>query len=399
MKEMKEKIWTAIDRDAARFKDTALFIGSHPELGNEEFLASQRLIGELESYGFSVEKEVLGLKTAFIASYAAKKPGPVIALLSEFDALPDLGHACGHHLISAMSLAAAAGLRAVIEEIGGTIRVYGTPAEETKGAKVPMAAAGLFDDADFALMAHPYHSYEASGNSLSMDAIQFEFFGKAAHAAASPHEGINALDAVLLLFNSINALRQQMESHVRIHGIITEGGKAANIIPDYAAAQFYIRSATRSHTDEMVQKVLRGAEGAALQTGCTLKTSNYEYSYDELLTNETLSGVFNKNLADLGIPEREIRRGNDHGSLDLGNVSLRCPTIHPFVKITDRHYQLHTKEFRDSAMTERALDGMLIGAKALAAAACEAAADPGLLKAIQEEFQDSKDKEDVKPSV
>ncbi|MEB3102995.1 M20 family metallopeptidase [Ferviditalea candida] len=381
------KIWTAIDREAARFEDAALFIGNHPEMGNEEFLASQRLIGELESLGFAVEKEVLGLKTAFIASYAAEKPGPTIALLSEFDALPDLGHACGHHLISGMSLAAAAGLRAVLDEIGGTLRVYGTPAEETKGAKVPMSEAGLFDDVDFALMAHPYHSYEASGTSLAMDAIQFEFFGKAAHAAASPHEGINALDAVLLLFNSISALRQQLESHVRIHGIITEGGKAANIIPDYAAARFYIRSATRAHTDETVQKVLRCAEGAALQTGCSLKTSNYEYSYDELRTNETLSAVFNRNLTELGIDGSEIRRGNDHGSLDLGNVSLRCPTIHPFVKVTDQPFHLHTKEFRDSAMTGRAIEGMLLGAKALAGTACEAAADPALLRAIREEFQ------------
>ncbi len=193
-----------------------------------------------------------------------------------------------------MSIGAAVGLKSVIDETGGTIRVYGTPAEETKGAKVPMAAAGLFDDVDIALMAHPYYAYEKSGASLAMDALQFEYTGKAAHAAASPYEGVNALDGVLLLFNSINALRQQLRSDTRIHGIITEGGKAANIIPDYAAAQFYVRSATRVYTDEVVHKVLSCAEGAALQTGCTLKVSNYEYSYDELMTNEALSELFYK---------------------------------------------------------------------------------------------------------
>src|SRR5690606_17807342 len=143
------------------------------------------------------------MPTAFIASYQAEKPGPVIAFMAEYDALPEIGHACGHHLISSMSLAAGAALRSVIDHTGGTIRVYGTPAEETKGAKVPMAEHGLFDDVDAAMMAHPYHAYEKSGSSLAMDALQFEFFGKAAHAAASPHEGINALDAVIQLFNAI----------------------------------------------------------------------------------------------------------------------------------------------------------------------------------------------------
>ncbi|WP_282935363.1 M20 family metallopeptidase [Paenibacillus sp. RC67] len=386
---MKTTIAATIDQHADSFIQISRFIGENPELGHEEWLASRRLMDELKVHGFEIQNPVLDLPTAFIGTYSSGKPGPIVAFLCEYDALADLGHACGHHIIGTMGIAAAIGLKSVIDELGGTIRVYGTPAEETKGAKVPMSAEGLFDDVDFALMAHPYYTYEKSGESLAMDAIQFEYFGKAAHAAASPYEGVNALDAVLLLFQSINALRQQLQSHVRIHGIIPEGGKAANIIPDYASAQFYVRSSNRPYTDEVVKKVLLCAEGAALQTGCALKTSNYEFSYDELITNQTLSELFTKNLLAMGVNEEEIQYGKDHGSVDLGNVSRHCPTIHPYIKVVDEVHLLHTKEFRDLAMKDRAFDGMLLGAKVLAHTAYDALSNPDILKAIRDEFQKS----------
>lgn len=383
---MKPDIFNAINNNAETLKQLALFIGSHPELGHEEKLACEKLTAELERHGFRVEAGVLGLLTAFIATFASAKPGPTVAFLCEYDALPGLGHACGHHLICTSGLGAAIGLKAALDEIGGTIRVYGTPAEETKGAKVPMAEAGLFDDVDIALMAHPFYRHEKSGSSLAMDALQFEFRGKAAHAAANPEDGVNALDAVLLLFGSLNALRQQLASHARIHGIITHGGTAPNIIPDYAAAQFYIRSASRPYTDETARKAIRCAEGAALQTGCTLAVSNYEYSYDELRTNEPLSETFTANLTALGVEADRIHEGRDHGSLDLGNVSRRCPAIHPFVQVIDETHMLHTPEFRDLAMTDRALDGMLLAAKALAATAYDAMVEPGLMARIKRAF-------------
>lgn len=383
---MKERIFQAIEQHAPLFKETSLYIGHNPELGSEEFKAYARLTQVLEDMDFAVEREVLDIPTAFIARYQAAKPGPVIGFLAEFDALPELGHACGHHLICSMAIAAATGLKAVIDETGGEIRVYGTPAEETTGAKVPMAAAGLFDDVDVALMAHPYHTYEHSGQSLAMDAVQFAYHGKPAHAAANPSQGINALDAVLQLFNSINALRQQLESHVRIHGIIKEGGVAANIIPEYAVAQFYIRSGNRPYTNETVQKVLRCAEGAALQTGARLEVTNYEYSYDELATNQALSDAYTQNLIALGIPAESIETGKDHGSVDLGNVSRRCPAIHPYVKVIDEKHALHTAEFRDLALKDRALDGMLFGAKVLAATAYDVITIPGLKERIRGEF-------------
>ncbi|MGO4698968.1 M20 family metallopeptidase [Paenibacillus sp. 2TAB26] len=385
----KNLIFNEIDLYADAFRTISRSVGSRPELGHEEFFASELLCTELAKYGFEVERGILGIETSFIGVYDTGSPGPTVGFLCEYDALPEIGHACGHHLICSMSMAAAVGLKAALinSGIGGKIRIYGTPAEETRGAKVPMAEAGLFDDCDFALMAHPYYTFERSGESLALDAVQFEFHGLAAHAAASPYEGINALDAVLQLFNSVNALRQQTRSDARIHGIIDNGGKAPNIIPDYASAKFYVRSASRTYTNELTAKVLRCAEGAALQTGCTVTTNHFEYSYDELLTNEALSEQFNTNLIEAGIRPEDMEIGKDHGSLDLGNVSVRCPAIHPYVKVVQDRLLLHTEAFRDAAMTEYALDGMLFGAKMLAATAYDVFADPALLARIRTEFE------------
>ncbi|MCC3377110.1 M20 family metallopeptidase [Cohnella sp. REN36] len=385
--EGKDRIRAAIDAYAPTLRDLAAYIGAHPELGHREVLASARLTEALEALGFAVSRGTLGLATAFVAEYRSAKPGPTIGLLAEYDALPDIGHACGHHLICTMALGAAAGLRPLIDELGGCIRVYGTPAEETMGAKVDMAAAGLFDDVDAALMAHPYYRFERSGSSLAMDALQFEFRGKAAHAAANPQDGINALDAVIQLFNSVNALRQQTKSDARIHGIVSHGGQAPNIIPEYAAAQFYVRSATRAYTDELARKVTACAEAAAIATGAALTTSNYEYSYDELRTNEALSDAFTSNLVASGIPADQIASGHDNGSLDLGNVSLRCPAVHAYVQVVDQPYTLHSVEFRDAAQTDRAYDGMVFGAKMLALTAFDVFSDPALLGRIRAEFR------------
>jgi amidohydrolase len=386
MSSLKTILRDTIQAYSTRLIEVAAFIGAHPELGHEEKHAFALLTSELEYLGFQLDRGTLGLETAFIAEYRSAKPGPLIGLLAEYDALPEIGHACGHHLICTMAVGAAAGLRTIVDETGGTIRVYGTPAEETKGAKIDMAAAGLFDDCDIAIMAHPYHSYERSGSSLAMDAFQFEYYGKAAHAAANPDLGINALDAVILLFNAVNALRQQTKKDARIHGIISQGGQAPNVIPDYAAAQFYVRSASREYTDELARKVTACAEAAGIATGCKLTVSNYEYSYDELRTNETLSDAFTANLIADGIAKEDIRIGHDNGSLDLGNVSHHCPVIHPYIKVVNEPYQLHTKEFRDAAQTDTAYKAMVFGATMLAFTACDVLTDAQLLMRIKEEY-------------
>ncbi|MFP7735718.1 M20 family metallopeptidase [Priestia aryabhattai] len=384
---MKQLINETINKLQGTFYDVSKYIGQNPELGHEEFKACKALTDVLKEQGFTVEIGTCDLPTAFTAVYDSQKPGPSIGFMAEYDALPDLGHACGHNLIGTMSIAAGIGLSKAVAETGGKIYVYGTPAEETRGGKVTMAEQGIFNHLDVAMMVHPYYCHQKSGRSLAMDAIQFEFFGKSAHAAAAPHEGINALDGVLQTFNSINALRQHVKPDVRIHGVITEGGKAANVVPDYAVAQFYVRASTRAYVDEVTDKVKACANGAALATGTKLKISNYEFSYDDMQTNQTLSDVYTKNLISLGVDEQSIKEDQgDHGSLDMGNVSQVVPAIHPYIQICDDYFVCHTHEFREAALSEQGREAMILGAKTMALTGYDVLTNQTLLQKIKEEF-------------
>ncbi|MED3881660.1 M20 family metallopeptidase [Priestia megaterium] len=384
---MKQLINETINNLQDTFYDVSKYIGQNPELGHEEFKACKALTDVLKEQGFTVEIGTCDLPTAFTAVYDSQKPGPSIGFMAEYDALPDLGHACGHNLIGTMSIAAGIGLSKAVAETGGKVYVYGTPAEETRGGKVTMAEQGIFNHLDVAMMVHPYYCHQKSGRSLAMDAIQFEFFGKSAHAAAAPHEGINALDGVLQTFNSINALRQHVKPDVRIHGVITEGGKAANVVPDYAVAQFYVRASTRSYVDEVTEKVKACANGAALATGTKLKISNYEFSYDDMQTNQTLSDVYTNNLISLGVSEQSITEDQgDHGSLDMGNVSQVVPAIHPYIQICDDYFVCHTHEFREAALSEQGREAMILGAQTMALTGYDVLTNPTLLQKIKEEF-------------
>ncbi|WP_377520545.1 M20 family metallopeptidase [Priestia megaterium] len=388
---MKQLINEAINKLQDTFYDISKYIGKNPELGHKEFKACKALTDVLKEQGFTVEIGACDLPTAFTAVYDSQKPGPSIGFMAEYDALPDLGHACGHNLIGTMSIAAGIGLSKAVAETGGKIYVYGTPAEETRGGKVTMAEQGIFNHLDVAMMVHPYYCHQKSGRSLAMDAIQFEFFGKSAHAAAAPHEGINALDGVLQTFNSINALRQHVKPDVRIHGVITEGGKAANVVPDYAVAQFYVRASTRAYVDEVTDKVKACANGAALATGTKLKISNYEFSYDDMQTNQTLSEVYTNNLISLGVSEQSITEDQgDHGSLDMGNVSQVVPAIHPYIQICDDYFVCHTHEFREAALSEQGREAMILGAKTMALTGYDVLTNQTLLQKIKEEFNATK---------
>ncbi|BFI97844.1 M20 family metallopeptidase [Priestia sp. Y58] len=388
---MKQLINETINKLQDTFYDVSKYIGQNPELGHEEFKACKALTDVLKEQGFTVEIGTCDLPTAFTAVYDSQKPGPSIGFMAEYDALPDLGHACGHNLIGTMSIAAGIGLSKAVAETGGKVYVYGTPAEETRGGKVTMAEQGIFNHLDVAMMVHPYYCHQKSGRSLAMDAIQFEFFGKSAHAAAAPHEGINALDGVLQTFNSINALRQHVKPDVRIHGVITEGGKAANVVPDYAVAQFYVRASTRAYVDEVTDKVKACANGAALATGTKLKISNYEFSYDDMQTNQTLSDVYTSNLISLGVSEQSITEDQgDHGSLDMGNVSQVVPAIHPYIQICDDYFVCHTHEFREAALSEQGREAMILGAQTMALTGYNVLTNQALLQKIKEEFNATK---------
>lgn len=357
----------------------------HPELGNQEYNSVDLLISLLESHNFKIEKGVAKLSTAFRATYDTDKPGPIIAYLCEYDALPEIGHGCGHNMIGTMSAGAAVALSKVIHPLGGKIIVLGTPAEETDGGKVYMVDEGVFDEIDIAMILHPSEKSYDSGISLAMDALEFVFVGKSSHAASEPEKGINALDAVIMTFNGINALRQHVKSDVRIHGIITEGGVAANIVPEKAVCQFYVRSEERSYLNEVVKKVKEIAYGAAQMTGTKLTIDNYEISYDNMVTNQTLANAFRENMKDLGIDDLE-HKPSGFGSIDMGNVSQVVPAIHPYIGLKEGLVS-HSRQFADFTITDKAHHRLCKGACALALTGYDVLQKPSLFEAIISEYR------------
>ena len=340
------------------------YIYHNPELGNQEFKSSEKLISFLEEHNFIVEREFLGLKTAFRAVYDSNKPGLTVGYLCEYDALPEIGHGCGHNMIGTMSAGAGVILSKILDQVGGRVIVYGTPAEETDGAKVIFAEQGVFEELDAAMMLHPSDKTCASGTSTAIYPLQFRYKGKTAHAASCPQDGINALNSVIQLFNGIDALRQHVTSDVRMHGIITNGGVAANIVQDEAVAQFYFRAARKETVMELVEKVKNIAQGAALMTGATLEMERFELPYDDLRTHENLSEAFNENLRILGI--EDIEENEDFGSSDIGNVSHIVPTIHPNIGISNCRVIGHSREMAGATISELGHERLLIGTLALA---------------------------------
>ena len=362
---MKQQLQAAGNNLKDRLCQISDFMYHNPEIGNQEYKAAEKLVTFLRENNFAVKHPILGIDTAFEAVYDSGKPGASVAYLCEYDALPEIGHACGHNMIGAMSAGAGVILSKVIDGIGGKIYVFGTPAEETNGGKVAMAEAGLFVGITAALMIHPSDDTRESGTSAAMEALQFSYKGLTAHAAGCPEKGINALNAVIQLFNGIDALRQHVTPDVRMHGIISKGGVAANIVPDEAVAQFYIRSATKENLATVKEKVLKIAEGAALMTGAALEVTNYELSYEDLKTNEALSEAYNENLRALGITDiKSPIKGA--GSSDIGNVSNVVPTIHPYLGISETPIIGHTREFAAATVTDFAHERLLTGALALA---------------------------------
>ena len=332
---------------------------------------------------------VAGHETSFVARKKSDKPGPSIAFLAEYDALPGIGHACGHNTIGTTSVAAAIALSKVLDETGGEAVVFGTPAEEggpNGSAKGSFVKHGLVEGIDAALMLHPSGQTRLTTGSLAVDPLDFEYIGKPAHAAASPHEGINALDAVIQLFNGINALRQQLHDDVRIHGIITHGGDAPNIIPEYAKARFFIRAATRSRLNEVTRRVKAVAEGAALATGAKLNVIAFQNEVDNLLLNDHYNEVFKNVIEELGETVATDERSGI-GSTDAGNISQVVPTIHPYIKIGPDELVAHTVPFREAAASPQGDEALLKGAKALALTAFQLITDDVLLKEIKAEFQ------------
>jgi amidohydrolase len=389
---LKSVITENVESQREKYISTSHSIHEKPEIGNEEFFASKLLSSILEEEGFAVERAVAGHETSFLARKKSGTPGPVIAFLAEYDALPGLGHACGHNIIGTTSVGAAIALSKVLDTTGGEVVVLGTPAEEggpNGSAKGSFVKHGLLKGVDAAMMVHPANSTRVTSTSLAVDPLDFEYRGVPAHAAASPHEGVNALDAVIQLFNGINALRQQLTDDVRIHGIITHGGDAPNIIPEYAKARFFIRAATRANLDEVTKKVKAVAEGAALATGAELNVIAFQNEVDNLLLNKTFDGVFKRAIEEFG-ETVDLNDREGLGSTDAGNISQVVPTIHPFIKIGPDNLVGHTVPFREAAASPQGDEALIKGAKALALTGLELLTDHQLLSAVKEEFLERK---------
>ena len=384
MKTYKERVRAL----APEIRELAHQIHEDPELGNQEFHAVKALTDILRKYGFTIENNVCGLQTAFIASYKGSRPGPVIGFLAEYDALRNMGHACGHNMIGSLACCNAIALKDAIDEYGGEVRVIGAPAEESTGGKVVLAEAGRYDDLDVAMMAHPYGRHAASGSMNALDSQRFEFFGKSSHAGGAPEEGINALNGVIETFNLINALRQHIKSDAKVSGIITNGGKAANIVPDYASADFYIRCHNSSDLKVLSEKVKNCARAAALGTGTRLEITNFEGWYDDLHTNQTLSARAVKYSKECGVTQ-SMEPDYATSSSDIGNVSYRCPSIHQWFDVTgDPDTSIHTLEFLSAADSDYGYEQMFIISEAFVRTAEDILTDPDFLAAIKKEHND-----------
>ncbi|MBV9173476.1 MAG: M20 family metallopeptidase, partial [Chloroflexi bacterium] len=357
VQQLKQRACEAIDRRASELIATADWIHAHPEIGHQEVESSKRLVGMLEASGIPVEMGTAGMATAFKAELqtARRQERPRIAILAEYDALPGLGHGCGHNLIGTSAIGAGLGLAEVGADLPGSIWVLGTPAEESaapnSGGKVHMVNAGVFNDVDAAIMFHPGTETAVTlDRSLAARGFEFYFHGKAAHAAGAPEEGINALDAVVLFYNAISMLRQQVRSDVRIHGIILSGGAAANIIPDYAAIRYRTRADDSEYLTQVVERVVACAEGAAKATGCRLEWKEYMPGYENTMPNAVLMELMTSNLQQLGLNVNTTRRRSGRGSTDFGNVSRRVPGIEARLAITDQiDTPGHSIQFREAA--------------------------------------------------
>lgn len=382
--ELKERIRVEAQRLHPRLIDISHTLHDNPEIRFEERESAELLTNELEEHGFDVQRGVAGLNTAFIATYGQGEP--VVALLAEYDALPKIGHACGHNLIATWATGAGIALRRAMPDVQGTIKVIGTPAEEGGGGKVIMAEAGVFAGLDAAIMMHPRDTTYVDRGSLAVTPYGIEFFGKPAHASAAPEKGINALDALLQVFFSVNQLRQAFRPHTRIHGVILRGGDAANVIPDYTSGSFLVRANDQEYLEELKQRFVDIVNAAAQATGCTVKITE-GISYKQRVCNTGLVELFRDNLTALGFDYEVPPPDVGVGSSDIGDVSQLVPTIHPYLQICDNGIGGHTVEFAKAARSERADELTATGATLLAWTAADVLLDAGARQHLRDTFK------------
>jgi amidohydrolase len=380
----KTQVIAEIELQSQKLWEISTTLFNDPEIAFTEHRACKSLTDALNLYGYKTEIGVGGLDTAFRATYGENN-SPKIAILAEYDALIGLGHACGHNLIAAAAIGAGIALASLQPRLPGQIQVIGTPAEEGGGGKILLANAGIFNDIDSAMMFHPASKNMVLRPSLASSKLKLEFYGKASHAAAAPEEGINALDALILTFNNINAMRPTLGPKDRIAGVITNGGEAANIIPAYSAADFSIRSLSAKRRDVLIEKVIACAQAGAQAVGCQLKFSIL-LGYKDIIPNHILADLFKSNLESLGRIVVDPEPDERMGSTDMGDVSHLVPSIHPYLAIAPENIAGHTLEFKEYCISEAGKAGMLDAAKAMAMTTVDLLSNPGLLSKAKDEL-------------
>lgn len=390
MSELKNQISQFIDTNAKIYQDISLAIHAKPEVSDFEYFASQTLSEQLKKEGFEIELPAAGHRTGFAATYKSNKPGPTVVFLAEYDALAGLGHGCGHNVFGATSSLAGAALKSIVDQIGGEVRVYGTPGEEggqNGSAKGSFVKKGYLNNVDFALCTHPGSSPEdgLSTRNYACAPVDIEFWGKPAHAAGCPQDGINALDAQILTYAAIGVLRQQLTDRIRIHGVIVEGGTAPNVIPEYTKAKYYIRAADIDTLHELYEKVENIVKGSALQTGCTSSMKLYQNLVENMVLTPSLDTIYEKYITELGNTVKHVEDVVMPGSSDVGNISQVVPTIQPHISITDVQIAGHSQDMVNASCSQKAMDAIVKGAKALAFTALELFENPEELVKVKED--------------
>ena len=386
MEKLKLKAKDAVELQRRQLIQLSLSIHDNPELGFEEEKASAWLTGYLEGCGFQVERGIAGLATAFRATYG--QGSPRIALLAEYDALPKIGHGCGHNIIGVSAVGAGVASKSIIDQLGGSILVVGTPGEEGLGGKIDMVKAGAFQGIDVAMIIHPDNLNMVTIQALACSTLEVEFFGLPAHAAGQPHKGINALEAMIIAFTSINSLRQHIREEARVHGIITDGGEAPNIVPAHSAATFLIRAPENEYLDELKGRILNCFTGASIASGARLEYRWRGTTYAPMKNNVTLARLFGQNLESLGRQVVPFDPRFGFGSTDMGNVSQLLPSIHPTIAVASPGVSIHTPEFAAATASEAGHKGLMDAAKAMAMTVADIL-QPGTLDKIRQEFHRS----------
>lgn len=386
--ESRELIKKAVKENAAGVRAIVQALYDKPEIGGEEYYAHEIMTAWLEENGFEVTRNLV-MPTGYLAAYGDPNSGPVIAFPAEYDALPEVGHGCGHNLFGGISMLAAKAMQAVVDALGGQVLVVGTPAEENFGGKIKMAEAGVFDKVDVALMIHTSNKNGLGSASLALNPVRFEFYGKNAHGCKA-YEGASALDAAVLAFTSINFQRQFLKRDCYIHGVISQGGTAANVIPAYASLDYYFRAPKMATALAMTADAAKRAEAAADACGCTMKQTIYECPYGETLLNEKLAELLAAEYAELGLTEVEALDFVPRGSTDVGAVSYVCPTIQAYIKIAGEEVVGHSKEMAEATVSPAGHKALEDGATSLALVAAKLLHEPEVMQACRAEFEEKK---------